>query len=271
MLSAPAAATRHWKHTLVYIGLVAIAAGAGILFAFSLHKPAPSKASQALQAAMKSEWEPTASSEAARLRQIAAYVGGRYQFANGKQFAELTVETPKVDGQPATSVAVEHIAAGSEDKSAISDAAIYNLCGSNADCTVPGSQNATARAQLMQREALELALRTFRAQTNIHIVVVEMPVIEDQVGRLDVYFVRDDLSRANSEPISATLPLRKPPLVGKADPVEAKTISSLVVNAAFTTSDAATRKAHEFVLVPLAEAMQVAQAGNAAGATSATP
>lgn len=256
---------------MVYVLLVAIAAGAGVLLVLSWSKPNPSKAAVAEAAALKGQWEPTAATEPAKLRQIARYVAGRYTFTTGKQFAQVSVDTPQINGKSATSVVVEHIATGTQDTSATSDAVIYNLCGSNEDCTIPNGQT-TANTELMERESIELALRTFRAQTNIHIVVIELPVMDSQIGRMDVYFIRDDLARANSQPLAATLPLKNPPHAGQADPAEAATLKKLFVNLAFTTSDASTRKSRQYVLVPIQEAMAVAQSqSGAAGTTGGTP
>jgi hypothetical protein len=110
---------------------------------------------------------------------------------------------------------------------------VYNLCGVGGhDCTIGVGQPSAARLLLLRREALELALYTFKYISGAQTVVAVLPPGHTVVGctgicakpqskpvvkplDLAVAFDRNELGPYLSQPLHTTLPEELPPTVSQ--------------------------------------------------------
>ena len=105
-------------------------------------------------------------------QQIAAYVAPRYRLDDGKQIVAVTGGPPTLKGQPLTLGVVR---SGQTPAALEGNNVLYQLCGDGADCSIKAGKPSTERALLLAREALELALYTFRYVSGANQVVVTIP------------------------------------------------------------------------------------------------
>jgi hypothetical protein len=108
----------------------------------------------------------------------------------------------------------------------------YNLCGiGGANCAIGAGQPSAARLLLLRREALELALYTFKYIGGTSNVVAILPPGHTTVGctgicktpnatttkpvNIALLFLHDELSPWLGQPLSETLPEQVPPMVNE--------------------------------------------------------
>jgi pimeloyl-ACP methyl ester carboxylesterase len=108
----------------------------------------------------------------------------------------------------------------------------YDLCGRGADCSIPGTPS-IARGRLVRREALELALYTFKLLPAITSVLVSLPRPAGAAQVLAL-FARSQFTRELAEPLVRTLALARPPLPESSDPIEKATIDKLTLPYLYT-------------------------------------
>ena len=206
---------------LVYFALAAVvgaAIGGTIVLAGRDHDRSP-----------WSGWRPTAPAEL-RTREIATHVADAYRNENGTPLVNV------VTGDPfesvVTQVATPAIGAGIGEDTTFYDASrtrMFVLCGTGQNCSLPGNATA-ARAQLLRREALELALYTFK-YVDTESVVEFLPGRTKARPEFAFFFRRHDLGRFLSEPLNATLEKKVPPLLpADVDPVEARRVDQLTLS-----------------------------------------
>jgi hypothetical protein len=250
--------THHGRIATMSVLLVAITAAAGAGLVFSM-KAAPAASHRQDTSEFAGEWSPDAASADGKLRQVAGFVQRRYlRPGSSDHLADVTVRQMRVGGEPAKSFAIVHLSGAAQpEQVGASRTAVFSECGPNPDCSIPGT--GAALGELAQRQALELALRSLRADESLDLVVVKLPAVVPQFGRVMVYFRRLDLERALERPLRSTLPLNPPPRGVFMNPVEKKALATLVVNFAFTSHTSDTDRQHAFVLVPAAD-LQAAQA-----------
>jgi hypothetical protein len=179
-----------------------------------------------------SGWRPAAPSEL-RTKEIAAHVAAAYRLENGRPLVSV------VTGDPfesvVTQVATPAIGAGIGDATRFYDAShtrMFVLCGSGQNCSLPGTGTA-ARAQLLRREALELALYTLK-YVDAESVVEFLPGRTKTRPELAFFFRRHELSPFLSEPLGSTLALKTPPLLpADVDPAEARRVDQLTLTHMF--------------------------------------
>jgi hypothetical protein len=85
---------------------------------------------------------------------------------------------------------------------------LYNLCGLGQNCSIKEGKPTVARSLVLRREALELALYTFRYIKNVNQVVVILPPKPGDKPSYAMFFRRGDSSidASLSRPLAATLP-----------------------------------------------------------------
>ncbi len=118
-----------------------------------------------------SEWHP-ASNGIDPAQQIAEHVAPAYQLDNGKQIVQVTGGPPTQNGQLLT---VGTTASGQQPARLEGNSVLYRLCGSGTDCSIKEGKPSVERGLLLSREALELALYTFRYVGGVNQVLVTMP------------------------------------------------------------------------------------------------
>jgi hypothetical protein len=118
-----------------------------------------------------SDWEPAANG-VDPAQQIAAHVAPQYRLDDGKQIVQVSGGPPTLKGQPLT-LGVVH--SGETPAALEGNNVLYQLCGDGTDCSIKAGEPSTERALLLAREALELALYTFRYVSGASQVVVTIP------------------------------------------------------------------------------------------------
>lgn len=118
-----------------------------------------------------SDWEPT-SSGLDPAQQIAAHIAHQYRLPNGRQIVEVAGGPPTLKGQPLT-IGVIH--SGQTPAPLEGNNVLYQLCGDGESCSIKEGKPSTQRGLLVAREALELALYTFRYVSGVDRVLVTLP------------------------------------------------------------------------------------------------
>lgn len=213
------------RFSLAYLGLAALLGVAVGTFVLLIERPAPPPP------AAWSAWQPTHSERVMRQRQIAEHVASQYHLAGGKKLVSVLVRDTTANRL--RDVAVAHTLAPAKKSDVISyvDAkktAVYILCGDaeQPKCAIKDGQPSTARTTLLRREALELALYTFRYVPGTDSVIAFLPP-KDLANAL--YFAKSDLEDELDEPLGRTLPQAKTPLQGVVSKTEQRTVDELTV------------------------------------------
>jgi hypothetical protein len=145
------------------LGAVAVAAVA--LAIALLHAPSP-KPEPAWSA-----WHPS-DEGADPAQQIADYVAPQYRMEDGKQLLQVSGGPPVFKGQQLT-LGVVH--SGQTPAALEGNSVLYQLCGEGTNCAIKAGKPSTQRGLLVSREALELALYTFRYVSEVDQGVVMLP------------------------------------------------------------------------------------------------
>ena len=167
---------------------------------------------------------PTTSGTANRTKEIADYVSGRYKLnASGDQLLAIVAERPRDHAQheglrrlddrdPHVGVEPElqpdHHTKGNVQ---------MQLCGLGSECAITRGTATAARERLTRREALELALYTFKYVPSVNALIAYMPPPPGQTPQTLLYLERANLKDQLDQPLSKTLPLAKPPLPSQSD------------------------------------------------------
>lgn len=209
------------RFVAVYVGLSVLTGGAIGALAVLLARP------DAAPPAPWSTWEPTGG-DTTRVRQIASRVAKGYRHAGGQQLTVALAGPPTVtssDGQ-AVNVPVRAVAVlpdTAEGKQEDTDVDIFNsdgtlqfvLCGLGDNCSITGGQASEARHALLRREALELALYTFKYVDGVDSVAVLLPPRPDlQASPTAVFLRRGDVRPLLGRPLARSL-AATPPAIGQ--------------------------------------------------------
>jgi hypothetical protein len=213
-------ARRFWLAYLALAGLFGAAVGTFIVLE---ERPAPTPTPP------WSEWKPTAGNPGAAQQQIAEHVGGRYRLPSGKKLVDVLAGQPGPASDPIRTVAVARTLdpkAPSDLRARVdsSQTAMYILCGDVKTCAI---EPTPAHAAALRREALELALYTFR-------YIDEANSVATFIGLSRVLFVtKPEFSRQLQSPLRVTLPQANAPTPGTVSPIENETVDSLTAKRLF--------------------------------------
>ncbi len=170
-------------------------------------------------AASWSAWEPTGS-DSAKTKQIADRIARSYRLPSGDQLAVALSGPPTVsagDAESTASIPVQAIAVrpdtstglAEEDDIAIVDAEKsfqYVLCGLGPACSIASGAPSEERHALLRRQAIELALYTFKYVPSIETVTVFLPPRPDgAVPPNAVFLSRKDVADELGQPLFKTL------------------------------------------------------------------
>jgi hypothetical protein len=168
-------------------------------------------------AATWAAWHPSTSDGLAAVNQIADHVGQRYTLPSGNQLVGVRGGPLELANLPVT------IALAQQGNVKILDekGVLYNLCGLGPACSIKEGKPTYARSLVLRREALELALYTFRYIKNVDQVVAILPPRKGDKPGYAMFYRRDDVGASLDRPLAATLPGRPPvpPRVTKAEQV----------------------------------------------------
>jgi hypothetical protein len=193
-----------------------------------------------------STWKPKETG-VKRLNEIASHVSNEYAAAGGRKLAVVYSTPPVAQAGNGQAVPVRAIAvtAGLPGESAadanITDAAgtwAYILCGLGKNCAILGAATAS-RFELVQREALELALYTFKYESQVDSVLAYVPPAPNaETGAQSntmIMLRRADLKTALSNPLKDTLsPVRGSLRPGKMSARETARVHELTSSRVFS-------------------------------------
>ena len=163
-----------------------------------------------------STWKPSETG-VKRLNQIASYVSDEYATASGRKLAVVYSTPPVVQDTQGQAIPVRAIAVtpGLPGQTA-ADADIldatgtwaYILCGVGTNCSIP-EKPTLARFDLVRREALELALYTFKYESQVDSVLTYVPPAAKAAtgAQTDtvIFLRRGDVHSALDAPLGRTL------------------------------------------------------------------
>jgi hypothetical protein len=198
----------HSRFVGVYIALALVAGvGVGALVASIMRDdPAPAKKTAA-------EFKPSGHGELGAAS-LAENVEKKYRLANGAELAGVVATRNTLqDGSGGFyrvrfQVVQPFDATGDPDTKFVSaDHAIqFNLCGSGASCEIPGTAS-RGRFGLLQRQGLELAVRTFQNDTAVDNVAVFLnPVASDDKNWIGYTMVFDRAELNHNQPTLLSRP-----------------------------------------------------------------
>ncbi len=204
------------------LALGALAVAAAVLIAHDNNSSTSSASGAGSSGATLSwsSWKPTATGNAGAT-QIADYIAPFYRLSTSQQLAVITpISTTQLDASTGTftgsglTVALNTAASSSATSSLrplAGETVGYDLCGQGAsDCSVGGTSS-TVRMLLLRREALELAMYTFKYLPKAQNVVAVLPPGRDSTSKsskkvtVAVLFQRAELAPLLTEPVDATL------------------------------------------------------------------
>ena len=185
---------------LLGIGMAAVAATA--IFVAS-DDPAPREST-----VRWSSWTPTAKDGEAAVAQIAKHVGRQYSLPSGNQLVAVRGGPLELGGLPVTIALRSTTQTGGDGSISVVDGegVLYTLCGLGKDCAIKEGKKSVERHLVLRREALELALYTFRYIENIDVVVAMLPPAPGDKPTQAMFFRRKSLEPNVARPLSQTLP-----------------------------------------------------------------
>ena len=162
-----------------------------------------------------STWKP-GDSGSERVRDIAAHVAARYRQENGRQLVLVIPRSPSVMDPPITAAAIDKQALFDKEQQfstfGLEKSMLFIFCGDGTNCSMAGTPS-RERHRLLRREALELALYTFRYVDGVDSVVTFMPSrLDASAGNNDntlqnaLFFRKSQYEKFTKEPLSDTLP-----------------------------------------------------------------
>jgi len=192
-----------------------------------------------------SAWKPASNdSSEGRTDQIASHTARQYQLPGGAQMLDVfpkRLTVPLVDSSGGSqNVPIAGVVLrgkkGQGDTVAVlqsNDSRLYQLCGTGKACAIGEGKASVARGRLVRREALQLALLTFKYVPNVTHVIEFMPPPPGSQPSLVTYFEKSDLKSQLSQPLASTLSA-KTPGVNSITPAEATRIDNLTTGHVYT-------------------------------------
>ena len=160
-----------------------------------------------------STWKPE-ENDAARPKEIGDYVATRYTHPDGSPLVlvfagEPSIKTAETD-VPIRWVAIRGDEAQGEEDEVVetSDSLMYVLCGGGDNCAIDKGEPSADRYRLLRREALELALYSFK-YTEADSVIALLPPSTDTESEstqaTTLFFQKDHFNAELSRPLQMTL------------------------------------------------------------------
>jgi len=188
-----------------------------------------------------STWKPPAGNSQKVAAAIADHIAHRYQLSeNGGQLVAVIASPPQVTSGT-QNIAIKAVAVRKAPQSntgiaiyGTDKAKDYTLCGLGSHCSISTGQATQTRGRLVRREALEIALYTFKFAPSVDSIAAFMPPPPGQTSSSILYLRKDDLKDQLHKPLNKTLPLETPPLPSASDNMEQSTIDKLTLPHMFT-------------------------------------
>jgi hypothetical protein len=187
-----------------------------------------------------SKWQPEETSMTAGPAEIATHVAPQYKMDDGTQLVNVTAGPLAVQSVPIDDVLVQ---AQDSIHQLSGHAIMYTLSGLGPRGSIVGGKPSKERHRLVRREALELALYTFRYMHDVDMVVAMLPPPKPADGETAqeaatknppqaIFYRPGDLKGQLHVPLGATIPA-KAPTPETIPPGEATVIDSLTLSNLF--------------------------------------
>ena len=187
-----------------------------------------------------SKWQPQETSMTAGPAEIATHVAPQYKMDDGTQLVNVTAGPLEVQSVPIDDVLVQ---AQDSIHQLSGHAIMYTLSGLGPRGSIVGGKPSKERHRLVRREALELALYTFRYMHDVDMVVAMLPPPKPADGETAqqaatknppqaIFYRPGDLKGQLHVPLGATVPA-KAPTPETIPPGEATVIDSLTLSNLF--------------------------------------
>ena len=198
-----------FRFGIIYVLLSAVVgAGVGTFIVLALRPDPPAEEAW-------SAWKPEGRENAYPV-EIAQHVGLRYRLPSGKQLVGVLAGPAKVQDLPIRAVLIQHGASTptkQDDVEVIEvrGSVMYSLCGVGQKCSIAEGEPTQGRSRLLRREALELALYTFKYVDDVDSVITLLPVnlgdpaTEDDDTSTALFLQKKDFNRQLSAPLDRTL------------------------------------------------------------------
>ncbi len=208
---------------LAYLALAVLAGGAAGATILLLDQPANGPG------AAWSDWKPSGESEEQLSKAIADYVAGRYRLPSGTQLVGVLASRPKVRGVTVRAVAIRPPEGTSDDIAIIptEQSLMYVLCGLGEACAIGEGATSPELQGLLRREALELALYTFKYVDDIDSVIALLPPSPEAESGSAAFFQKDHFEHELKVPLSRTLSRPDPPIAAQLDPADGLIVDRL--------------------------------------------
>src|SRR4051794_32920479 len=232
VVAAAPAIPRETQHTprfqfllgaLLAVGAVALAAAVAIAL-----RPAPTTIDPA------AGWSPWRPAKANSISDIADHVSREYRLPSGHQLVLVKPQPLTFLGLPAEIALEQPVEKGGDISLLQGTAVTYHFCGLGSNCSIREGKATSERLLLLRREALELALYTFRYVDQADQVVVFLPPAPGKKGAT-LLFQRNDLIPQLVRPLHASLAHRTPTVTGVESSPDALLVSKLT-NELYATS-----------------------------------
>jgi hypothetical protein len=197
------------------------------------------------QEVLWSTWQPTGS-EGTFDDQIGDYVGARYRQPSGNPLVAVLPGPPTIviSGTELTvsNVVISDDPEGDRDGFRVvkvANSRMYQLCGLGPQCSMREGTPSEARMRLLRREALELALYTFKYTGDTDTVITLLPPNLGEANNPDddtavaLFFERRALRNELEQPLRKTLLSPNPPQAAELDAIESLVIERLTGNRLF--------------------------------------
>jgi hypothetical protein len=190
-----------------------------------------------------SPWEPETSRMAEGAQDIAEHVGLQYKLEGGEQLVQVSSSPLELQGEE---IGVAVRPQGSALELLEGDGLLYILNGLGPNGTVATGKPSKKRGRLLMREALELALYSFRYLDDVTMVAVLLPQTPAEPSstaqaaqtagqRRAVFYRPGDLLGELQVPLDETLSAKTPTPATMA-PAEAERVDSLTLRNLFLAS-----------------------------------
>ena len=190
-----------------------------------------------------SNWKPTAEDRIDAVKQIAEHVGPLYRLGDGNQLVAVQSGGLEIADVP-LSVAIRSSASGGDIQLIDGKGVMYTLNGLGPRGSIVRGTPSRERHLLLRREALELALYTFRYRDDVDMVVALLPPAppneanpQQDAPTQALFFRPGDLRGELDVPLNSTLIPKTPrPETFALDGAEAKKIEALTRDNLFWAS-----------------------------------
>ena len=200
-------------------------------------------------------------------KEIADHVGPQYRLPTGEQLVLIDAGELKVQDLEMDVVMRDN----NGDLSLLEgDAVLYKLCGLGPKCSIAKGKPSTERHLLLRREALELALYSFRYLGGIDQVVVQMPPPPGEEPSQALFFQKGDVEGQLDAPLRATLPVPAPSIKNVKKTPTASLVEQITNRGLFNFTYTQAQDARVYlVLEPRSTAAASVQPGQVQGGTGA--